>query len=735
MVCLAFVILIMILLEFFPYEYVFSKEIDGENVLIEGKVSRKETKVKDGQTTYCIYLEHIVPQAVSSTADISGGENFITTKLNTAEGIMCYMAEDSLVPNLHSYVQIRGKIYTFRTPDNPGEFNEALYYKIQGMDLKMYEGKLVAYSENYSNLKEKLYRFKDKMCILLDTYFSEEYRGIAKAILFAMKGDLDNETKSLYQRNGVLHILCVSGTHITILGMGIYKLFKKIRLPDWFNAGLCIGFMILYGTMIDMGISVFRAILMFSMHLVAKLLGRTYDLLTAACVGVFLILLEQPLYVYHSGFLLSFLSVIALGTTEMIPVKRNSKTKWLYKRWRDCLSTSIIWIFTLPIYAMYYYEVSLSGLILNVIILPFVSVILVLVIGVCVVGSFLSPLGILLTAVCESILWGFEKLFESFEHLGKTTFIIGKVSTYKCVFYYVALVFLFLLIEKMKKRYVVLASISLCIFFVTGMPKELEITCLSVGQGDCLVIEYKDLVCVIDGGSSSESDVGTYTLLPFLKYQGIRQVDYLFLTHSDMDHINGIEALLLQSKTGVTIERVVVTDGKRLEDYGTIGEVVKQQKISVCQMQTGDFIKNGELLLECLSPSKEILENSEKSGNETSMVLLLTCGQFSMLFTGDAENEGETLVMSELHSKKVTGITVLKVAHHGSKNSTGTEFLEVVRPKVSLISCGENNSYGHPHIETLERLREAGSEVFVTKDSGAIVIAVKNEVKIYEYIQ
>lgn len=210
LVCLIFVILIIAITELFPYEYGFSDMPIGEVVLVEGKVSKKEIKEINGQATYLIYLKQIVSRSDSLADNISDKDSIIK-KLNNTEGIICYMSTDSLIPNIGSTVLVEGEVSTFEVPDNSGEFNAPLYYKIKGVDARMFDCKLVAYSENYSVLQEKLFRFKNELCKLIDGCFRKEYRGIAKAILFAMNGELDEDTKELYQRNGMLHILCVSG--------------------------------------------------------------------------------------------------------------------------------------------------------------------------------------------------------------------------------------------------------------------------------------------------------------------------------------------------------------------------------------------------------------------------------------------------------------------------------------------------------------------------------------------
>ena len=200
-------------------------------------------------------------------------------------------------------------------------------------------------------------------------------------------------------------------------------------------------------------------------------------------------------------------------------------------------------------------------------------------------------------------------------------------------------------------------------------------------------------------------------------------MDYLFLTHGDSDHINGVLELLEQSRYGVKIKRLVVTDSRYQEEYGEVFCLARELKIPIYEMQHGDSVSLGTAQLLCLAPSDKLL-NEVEGGNETSMVLLLEKEDFSMLFMGDSEGQGEMEVMKHLYELGISNLTALKVAHHGSKNSTNDQFLALVHPKVGVISCGENNGYGHPHRETLERLEAVGCKVLITKDLGAVNIRV-----------
>ena len=228
---------------------------------------------------------------------------------------------------------------------------------------------------------------------------------------------------------------------------------------------------------------------------------------------------------------------------------------------------------------------------------------------------------------------------------------------------------------------------------------------------------------LIDGGSSSVDAAGRYRLEPFLKFRGVKRLDYVWVTHGDVDHLNAVEELLERRKYGVEIQYLIFPEQKywdeRLIKLCNLAEEAGT-KVRVMEMDT--IFLSGKLKMRCLWPGEG--EPSE-NGNENSLVLHLQYGKITMLFTGDLENIGEELLAERIKNLRKKGelpacYDLLKVGHHGSRNATGEELLEVIRPRAAFCSSGKENRYGHPHAETLERLAKWGVSLYNTKDRGAV---------------
>ncbi|MCM1046935.1 MAG: DNA internalization-related competence protein ComEC/Rec2 [Clostridiales bacterium] len=735
---LAFVLVVVVYLYISPFPAVSLDGVDKEIVTLTGQVEKKEYRISSEKEVLVVYLREIQvinPQISNDNSNSYSNNNSNNNNSNgnssEIEGVMCYITE-GVEPKTGSYICVRGKLRSFDTATNPGEFDARQYYQILKIQARLQNAIILKESESYSRFKESLYSLKSYLAALLDACYEEGDASIMKAMLLGEKSGLDTDTKQLYQLNGVIHILTISGLHISIIGMGFYKLLCKLKTPNFISIPLALSVIYCYGVMSGMGVSTFRAIIMFALNIAAVLFGRTYDMLTAMSVAGILLLIEQPLYIYHSGFLFSFGAVLAIGLLRPVVKERlgdNEKVK-------EVMSTTIsISIATLPVYLCFYYEYPLYSIFLNLIIIPGTSLLVSDGFITCAAAVCFLPLGKITAFPAHILLAFYELCCKLVMKLPNSRNIIGVPDIWQVLIFILILCFATYFCEKCTVlqfwQFILAALLCLTIRFQDG----LQITLIDVGQGDSIYIcAGADGRFLIDGGSSSKSDVGTYQILPFLKEEGADTLDAVFVTHMDSDHYNGISTLIEETgQNGIKIENLILPDidmDCRNEEYHNLEKMAAENGISVKYIHDGGSIRSGRLILTCLHPKQS--EYAEDT-NAASMVLYLEYEAFTALFTGDLEGTGEDAVKERLKDyiidKNDSGsmnITVLKAAHHGSRNSMQEDFLKTISPQITLISAGRDNRYGHPHEELLERVENAGSRIFRTDLGGAVTVTYNN---------
>jgi competence protein ComEC len=253
---------------------------------------------------------------------------------------------------------------------------------------------------------------------------------------------------------------------------------------------------------------------------------------------------------------------------------------------------------------------------------------------------------------------------------------------------------------------------------------------LDVGQGDG-IIYHSDAgeICMVDGGSTSEKNVGQYVIKPALEYYGIDHIDYWFLSHMDEDHISGTKELL---KSGYIIKNLILADRKnKSEKQLELEQLAKDNQTKVHYMKQGDRLKLKKSEFYCLHPAS----NATGDENENSLVLLLNTSYQHVLLTGDVEKEGEDKMLLRLKKCKWDDKKerILKTAHHGSANGTKDSLLNLFKPDTALISCGAGNNYGHPAKSTVKRIQKAGAALYYTMYHGAIEIRLEKETSYLGY--
>lgn len=719
----------------------------------------------------------------------------VRTERNVAGG-QGTSSQDGL-PSIGSRVRISGSFSLYTEATNIGQFDARNYYAARKIYGQVKKAALV-YTEppNITGRgKECLWQLRRHLTETFLEVYGEENGALLAAMLLGERTFLSEETQSLYKAAGALHVIAISGLHISLLGLGLYRLLRRIFAAHAPAAVISVLCMAVYVFLVGSPPSAVRAFIMFAMGLLAGHWKRTLDTPTALSLSAAVILLENPFYIGQSSFLLSFLAILAISVFQPalkeclalinpyhFPISRlldarrvrnlrllNSCQTWvlqqldshqvpglsreiLKKAGNGLRSSFSVWLVTLPVQLFFFSEVSLFGIFFNLLIILLMGVILLLGIAglflkeifhlfAFLPGSVLTDLERTVTNVCryaEGIFLALIKAGGSLaDRLPFTMWTPGKPAYGKMLLAF-GLLLLFCLFGNLSEngrtfpkkfwRYRLGILLGVILLLARYPAHNLQITFLDVGQGDGICMELPDgRVYLMDGGSSDVSKVGTYRLVPFLKAKGIRKIDAVFLSHGDADHINGIAELLKEKQIAITCLCLPV--GTEQEEFAEITDLAQARNISVRTIQAGDFWENNGAGFWCLNPT-EAVEN----GNAASMVLYMEYQDFSMLLTGDLEGEGEKNVAALLRANAITDVSVLKVAHHGSKNSTKEEFLQQCSPTVAVISCGERNTYGHPHQETLERLDDVGTVVYRTDRSGAIQITVTgNRMKVTEY--
>lgn len=705
--------------------------------------------------------------------------------------ILVYINPDEIQKkiNIGNVIQVEGEASFFERARNPGNFDQRSYYQKQGIHVLVWAESLSVRSEQTDRIRESLSGLRARWKGMLTECLGEYYGNTMSAILLGEKSGLDAEMKKMYQKNGIGHLLAISGLHMSFIGMGVYGALRRIGL-GFVPAGLLGGgVLVLYTLMIGAGVSSLRALIMFLVRIGADMTGRDYDLPTSLSLAAAVICAWQPLYITDAGFQLSFGAILGIWLlnpvfTEMFRCgqmfrcgreDRGGKVSSVFcalkKKLLESVSSSLaVNLFLSGPLLYFYFEVPPYSVILNILVIPVMPLAMGAGLGGLAAGMVLPSAGGAVLQVCRAVLWLYDMACGAAGKLPGSRIVTGKpglawLAVYYAVTASVCAVFFRMAEARRKKEredtnggervirpeqrqgggskrngraqpvpgYITLTMrlsgvvllafaavmVLLCRGSYTWKPGT-EITVLDVGQGDGIHIrgpEGENLF--IDGGSSDVSSVGTYRIEPYLLSCAVEELDYVFLTHGDEDHINGMTELLEGQELGVRIRNLVLPPEEYLDEkLAGISRAAARNGTRVVTIQAGQSLRNGDTDLEitCLGPE---CGTDMGPGNGASLVLGARYGAFGMLLTGDVELEGER---SLVNSGRLGRYPVLKAAHHGSKNSGTEEFLQIVKPAAAVISAGKDNRYGHPHEETLERLTDAGCMICSTQECGAVML-------------
>ena len=622
-------------------------------------------------------------------------------KNNDSISIIIKGKEKVLINYYNEYKCILGtKIYAYGKLEKPNK-NTTFYlfnYRNYLLSKKIY------YKFNASNIKninDKIplkYKIKNKIIKHIEKYKSKNY---LKTFILGDNSKIEKLTLSSYQNNGISHLFAISGFHVAILSNFLLHMLNKF-LNKKYSYLITISFLIFYLFMTNFPPSFLRATMLFIMTTIKKVIKAKVKT-TYILILIFLILLNiNPYYVYSLGFILSFtITFYIILANKIINKQKNYFSK-------NLVISIIAYIVSMPIIINNYFKINLLSPLISIFFTPFISLVIY---PLSLMTVFIKPL--------DSFLYNLTNIIEniSLKISNRNNLIITFPHTnlFFILLYFILITLIIEIWKNKSKNYIWIVIILLLtyknIYIKNQSP---TITILDVNQGDSILVKLKKSkgnILIDTGGmvSNKTYDIAKNTTIPYLNAEGIDKLNYLIITHGDFDHMGEAINLINNFK----VEKVIFNCGPYNNLEKELIKVLDKKKIKYYSCIKELNIDNNKLYF---LQTKEY--NNE---NDNSNVIYTELNGYRFMFMGDASITTEKEILDKYN---LTDIDVLKVGHHGSKTSSGKEFINEINPGYSIISVGKNNRYGHPNNEVLNNLSE--SKIYRTDQDGSIKFKIKN---------
>lgn len=639
-------------------------------------------------------------------------QEFIVTKIT--------IDEDKLTMNLSNKETLIGTYY-FKTKQEQIKFKNNIHLgdkiKIEGelvlpkentnkylYNYKKYlSTKNINYLINISNYKKTkstrniLYIIKQKIIKHLNNH------PYLNAFILGDKSYIKTDVIKSYQENAISHLFAISGMHISLLSSIILKILKRITSEEKSYLVTSI-FLIIYLFLVGLSPSILRGVLFFILFSINKIYYFYIKPINIFILTLSITLLINPIYIYDIAFQYSFLISFTL-------IYMSDYLKGTY--FISLLKVSFLsFIVSIPISLINYFQINLLSIIYNLIYVPFISIIVFPLTIITSIFKFLLPIYNLLIYLLET-----------------TSLLLSKLSILKLIFYrlpdlfyiiyFILIIIILIKLKQNNYKYLFILIFFLLIHYLyPTITRSNYLIMLDVGQGDSFIISSNNESALIDTGGKLQyknpefeekikiSNNADSTIIPTLKSLGIKKLKYLILTHGDADHLGDALPLIKNFK----VETIIINQGN-INYYEQ--QLIKNHKNVIMSSELNQ-LKIGHIrMIE--------LNSSYDDENDSSQVYLANYQNINILLTGDASIKTEENILSKYDLPE---IDILKVGHHGSKTSSGKNLIEIIKPKYSLISVGNENKFGHPNQEVLNNLKK--SKVYRTDYSGSVIIKINN---------
>ena len=655
--------------------------------------------------------------------------------------------------NVGDRIVLKGKLLKPPSRRNPGEFDYKKYLELHDIHktflVSGYKNVKVIESANYGFIYQKII-FPAKAFALknIDIHQKDDEAAYLKGLVTGDRNDISSETKEAFINTGVMHLIAVSGLNVAYIIIFVTLFLSLFRIPLASKTILTILILIFYSLFTGSPASIVRATIMGILILLSFLFERKLNFYNTIGIAAIIILIYDSKQLFDAGFILSFSAVLTMAFifNSFEKVFMNKIIKWNIKGRKIILglatllfTTLAAQIGTLPITVNYFGKISIISLLANIVVVPFANLSLAIGFLQILVGLFSDFLSSVISETNNVILYlqlYFIKWCASlrFAYLNVPDFSLLNVSVY-----YIVMV-LFVTIKSKREiafRFILSFIILLSVLLINAdFNKNLRVTFIDVGQGDCALIQTpNDKTILVDCGIITFNyNSGERTIAPYMRRNGIHQIDLLIISHLHNDHIGGINYLIENFKVGKILESGQSSESSLISKMNSLILIKKIPRETVRAGDLIDVLDNIRLYF--LFPDNKFVNDDgrtlDNNLNNGSVVFLLKYRDNTFFFTGDIEKEGERFLTEKFSGFLRTD--VLKVAHHGSITSSTIPFVLKNMPGISVISCGMFNKFNHPSDIILRRLKGLGSRIYRTDLHGAVILKSDgSSVKVVEW--
>lgn len=613
------------------------------------------------------------------------------------------------------FISVSANVETPQANRNQNQFNYQTYLKRQKIHYVLQANSLSISNRVSPSTLMRIQNIRLQTIAHISENISPTINPYFLALITGEKNGFSPEMYETYQQMGVVHLLAISGLHVNLLIGAIYFLLLKFNISRE-RATICLlGFLPFYVIFTGANPPVIRAATMTALLLLSEKYATKWSSFSVICLSFILFFFLQPYVIYEVGFQLSYAVSfgIILSSRQILTRQQNIFTKSLAISFVSTIMSSVVMMY-------HFYSFSWVGIFFNLLYVPIFTIIIL---PGCISVFLLSMCSQTLATIPESMLVFLIQLIESltnvFAKIPHQTIVTGRPNTVILILIIVTILLFFY--QWQKNKFPVRIFIIFCLFcYFSSFNVSGKVSFVDVGQGDSILIQlpYNKGNYLIDTGGQLPFEkedwakkrkpftIGGSTLTPVLKSKGISSLDKVIITHSDADHMEGLDDLA----KNISIKELFFAQGS--ENKAIMKETLDAMpQIKQTIILAGANWQVGESRFECLYPTQ-----AGVGGNDDSIVLKAILDNKVWLFTGDLEANGEQKLLGQ-----PVKADILKVGHHGSKTSTSKEFIQQVQPTFAIISCGVKNRFGHPHVETLNTLEEAETTILRTDLQGEII--------------